>query len=245
MAQPLKEQHPYNNPECVPADTRLLIVGTAPPPRFSKGSPCYGMRGLDFDFYYGSEDNYMWQFLGEIADDINYSKKPLFTDEEKAEACEKTARTFLQKHKIWMYDTLQSYQRNAGRETSASDADIGLREFTDFTPVFLKLIGLEAIAFTSEQAAIWTFEAFRERNLIAAEQYKLHEERLARWRSIKIALVSRQNDIEMKFGRPFLNADILGRPLNFYLLPSPTGRSRMGLKINDKKEIYKKVIFGY
>ena len=245
MTSPVIEQHPYNNPKDVPADTRILIIGTAPPPRFSKNSPCFGMRGLDFNFYYGSEDNYMWQLFGEIADEINYSKQPLFKDEEKAETCEETARAFLQKQKIWMYDTLQSYQRNAGREASASDADIGLREFTDFTPVFLKLTDLETIAFTSEQAAIWTFEAFRERNLIAAEQYKLYEEQLARWRGIKIALVSRQNDIERKFERPFFKADILGRRLNFYLLPSPTGRSRMGLKINDKKEIYKKVIFSY
>jgi hypothetical protein len=44
------ETHPYNLRETIPDETRLLIVGTAPPPRFSNPA-CGGMRGLDFDFF--------------------------------------------------------------------------------------------------------------------------------------------------------------------------------------------------
>jgi hypothetical protein len=58
----IMEHHPYNHREEVPQETRLLIIGTAPPPRFS--NPAFRiMKELDFDFFYGSEDNYMWEFL--------------------------------------------------------------------------------------------------------------------------------------------------------------------------------------
>jgi G:T/U-mismatch repair DNA glycosylase len=238
------EQHPYNNPEDVPADTRVLIVGTAPPPRFSKNSPCPGMRGLDFDFYYGSEDNYMWQFLGEIAEDINYPKKPLFTDDEDAEVCTKTARAFLEASRVWMYDTLNAYQRKTGREHSAHDADIAHKELTDFTPVFQKLSGLNEIAFTSEQASVWTFESLSKNNLISPDQYKVFQKSFSEWKNIRITDLDRTEKIKRKFLRPFLTTAVNKRECKFYLLPSPTGRSRMGLKISDKKDIYKRVIFG-
>lgn len=238
------ETHPYNDLETIPPDTRLLIIGTAPPPRFSRNSQCGELRGLDFDFYYGSEDNYMWLFLEEIADDINYPKNPLFTDDDTSKTCIDTARAFLKNYKVWMYDVLRIYQRKEGRKCSPYDADIEYREFADFTPIFEKLSNLHMIAFTSEQAGIWAFEAFKDKSLITLDQHKIYANKFSEWKNIKISDSSREAMIDKKFKHPFLGLNIRGRELDFYLLPSPTGRSRMGLKISDKKDIYKKVIFG-
>jgi hypothetical protein len=79
-----KETHPYNLRETIPDETRLLIVGTAPPPRFSNPA-CKGTRPLDFDFFYGSEDNYMWEFLENISKEID--RKKLFADDASSEEC--------------------------------------------------------------------------------------------------------------------------------------------------------------
>jgi hypothetical protein len=63
--------HPYNKGELIPPDTRVLIVGTAPPPRFHDPKE---LRGDDFDFFYGSEDNFMWEYLDKIAEEIDGAK---------------------------------------------------------------------------------------------------------------------------------------------------------------------------
>src|ERR1700693_4108094 len=129
------ETHPYNlSPKfSIPDDTRLLIVGTAPPPRFSNPAS-KDRRGLDFDFFYGSEDNYMWEFLDNIAEEIDDEK--LFADDASSEDCCDAARKFLQRHKIWMCDALQTYHRKEGMEWSASDADIVPEQLTDFRVIF-------------------------------------------------------------------------------------------------------------
>ncbi len=67
--RPGKETHPYNHHEAIPDGTCKLIVGTAPPPRFShpRSTDKVCLRPCDLDFYYGSEDNFMWEFLERIS----------------------------------------------------------------------------------------------------------------------------------------------------------------------------------
>lgn len=235
----MNETHPYNLREKIPSDTHLLVVGTAPPPRFSHNSTCGGMRGLDFDFFYGSEDNYMWQFLEEIAEEVD--EKKLFVV-DSPDDCTRAARHFLQRHKVWMHDVLQVYRRKSGRKCSASDVDIEFKEFADFRSIIEPSTHLNAIAFTSEQAAKWTFEALRDQNLISQTSHDMFEEKLSQWKSIKITATDRERDIKRKFELPFLKLDVDRRAIDFYLLPSPTGRSRVGLRIGDKKNIYKNVM---
>jgi hypothetical protein len=86
---PAEETHPYNLREAIPSRTKVLLLGTAPPPRFSSPS-CGEMRGLDFDFFYGSEDNYMWVFLDDIAERIDGRK--LFEEEFSSPQCSDVAR---------------------------------------------------------------------------------------------------------------------------------------------------------
>jgi G:T/U-mismatch repair DNA glycosylase len=229
------ETHPYNLREVIPDETRLLIVGTAPPPWFSNPA-CIGKRGRrDFNFFYGSDKNFMWKkLLNNIAEEIDGEK--LFADDASSDDRYSAAHTFLQDHKMWMRDVLQTYHRK--NECSSFDRDIEPEQLTDFRPIF-NLPKLSAIAFTSEQAAKWTFEGLEKQGLTTVEVYK---DELARWKNIQIAEATRESDIRKKFEQPFLKALIGLRETKFYILPTPTGRSRIGLKMHDKQTVYKNVL---
>ncbi len=115
------EKHPYNS-EPMPANVRLLIVGTAPPPRFSNPQ-CEGVRAhkLDFNFFYGSGDNNMWLLLNKIAANEG---RALPNDEASAHEYGEAAREYLRRNPLWMKDVLQTYRRKTGRECSSADDDI-------------------------------------------------------------------------------------------------------------------------
>ena len=53
-------KHPYK--PFIPENATKLIVGTLPPPRFSKGI----FKKGDVDFCYGSIDGQLWKILDEI-----------------------------------------------------------------------------------------------------------------------------------------------------------------------------------
>lgn len=53
-------KHPY--PPFIPENTKKLIVGTLPPPRFYKGQ----LKNGDVDFCYGSIDGMLWKILDAI-----------------------------------------------------------------------------------------------------------------------------------------------------------------------------------
>jgi len=231
------ETHPYNLRETIPDETRLLLVGTAPPPRFSNPA-CGGMRGYDFDFFYGSEDNYMWEFLENIAEEIQ--QKKLFAEGASSEQCCDAARVFLRRYKLWMCDVLQRYQRKAGKGTSASDADIdppALTDCTDFRSIIASHSCLNAIAFTSEKAAEWTFQK------LGGSELDRYKKVLPEWRKIE-KNVPLEEYASRKYQQAVLQHRIEQQDINFYILPSPTGRSQMkGLCTKEKQKIYKYVLF--
>jgi G:T/U-mismatch repair DNA glycosylase len=231
---PAEETHPYNLREAIPSRTKVLLLGTAPPPRFSSPS-CGEMRGLDFDFFYGSEDNYMWVFLDDIAERIDGRK--LFEEEFSSPQCSDVAREFLKKHHIWMHDVLRTYRRKPGMECSASDSDIVPLSFTSFGAV-LDSPFLEKIVFTSRKAAEWTFLALANQGLTAPGA--LSPPHLSRDQSIPI-----EKYIRTRFKAPFARATIAGRNIDFYILPSPSPRAvRSGLTLSRKQDIYRSVLFG-
>uniref|UniRef100_Q07QI6 Uncharacterized protein n=1 Tax=Rhodopseudomonas palustris (strain BisA53) TaxID=316055 RepID=Q07QI6_RHOP5 len=158
------EQHPYNNiRESDPHRTIALIIGTAPPPRFSNPM-CREERELDFQFFYGSEDNYMWVFLEEALE-----QRKMLLDEMSSGACCQIAREMLERHRLWMCDVLQQYRRKPGRACSASDNDIippPDAVFNDFAKVFSERPHLTGLAFTSQLAASWTLQALESQRLI-------------------------------------------------------------------------------
>jgi G:T/U-mismatch repair DNA glycosylase len=235
----ITEDHPYNSREAIPERTRLLIVGTAPPPRFSKsqcrGSPhCKCRDDLDFDFFYGSGKNYMWQFLGiDIAKEIEgYS---LFTDKTSDDDCCRAARAFLQRHGIWMRDVLQAWHRRV--ECSSEDKDIVPEKFIEFESVF-RNESLLAVACTSEQAAKWTLDA------LDKQGFGNHQAKLGKWKEGKIGQTSRKLDIEAKYQRPFFRLPFGQRHVEFYVLPSPANTARWGgMTLCEKLSIYRNVLF--
>lgn len=224
----LIEIHPYNDREVIPPDTKTLIIGTAPPPRFSNPA-CGGERDLDVSFFYGSEENYLWwEILNSIAKDIEADQ--LFTDEDTKQECIGKMRGFLKRRRMWMRDILQRYQRK--EPCSAADDKIRPIEFTDFSTTFKEAACLSAIAFTSEQAAKWTFKAFIEQGLINKEGFDAYPK-----------LRKKEEAPIEKYKQPCFVTGIEQRTIRFYLLPTPTGRSRVGLRISDKSNIYKSVLF--
>jgi hypothetical protein len=196
------------------------------------------MKELDFDFFYGSEDNYMWEFLDNIAEEMEKTK--LFTKEMSSDQCRDVARDFLQRRKLWMRDILQQYQRKEGKEASASDSDIrtpALADCTDFRLIFESHPRLKAVAFTSEKAAEWTFNKLGDR---ALDQFK---KTFSAWKKIAKNLPLDEY-ISQKYQKPVLQQLIGPHEIDFYILPSPTGRSQMkGLGIKEKQKIYKYVLF--
>ncbi|MHC2531891.1 uracil-DNA glycosylase family protein [Bradyrhizobium diazoefficiens] len=227
----ITERHPYNELHPVPDDTETLIIGTAPPPRFSNPA-LGGIRDGDAEFYYGSEDNCLWW---DIFDAINQklTGKKLFTDKDWEQChCLGTMRQFLRSHKIWMRDVLQAYKRDD--PCSPSDNQIRDIEFADFRGQFRAAPSIRKIAFTSEKAAEWTLEAFEEQGLVTPEKRRDTTEKLKTWRGA---------DAPGKYQQSCFEASPTGTGIEFFILPTPTGRSRAGLKIVDKVDIYRCVLF--
>lgn len=215
------ERHPYNS-EPLPANVRLLIVGTAPPPRFSNPQ-CEGVRAhkLDFSFFYGSGHNSMWLWLNKIAADQG---RALPNDEASAQEYGEAARAYLRRNRLWMKDVLQTYRRKTGRECSSADDDIITPlpgECVNFAEVLVQHPSIEALAFTSHRAFEWS--------LMAMEQ----SARLSAYRK------PRRNDRAHRT-EPFDRMKIGGREIKFFLLPSPSGRA---VSCCEAIDIYRTVLF--
>ena len=231
------EQHPYNAREPIPDGTNLVIVGTAPPPRFSNPT-LGGMRGMDFDFFYGSEDNHAWEFLKNIAKRRKNIK--LFEDGFSSEQCCDAARSFLRDNRIWMRDVLNSYRREEGKEHLAEDSYIIPIQLSSFREL-LQTESISSLAFTSEQAADWTFSALAQERLLERPEHLTSA--FKEWRTIGQGL--KVEDIaQRKFKEPFVVCRIGGRDFCLHILPTPTSRSRIkGLTLKLKESIYEHVLF--
>ncbi|WP_439359963.1 hypothetical protein [Bradyrhizobium sp. DASA03007] len=217
------ERHPYNS-EPLPANVRLLIVGTAPPPRFSNPQ-CEGVRAhkLDFSFFYGSGHNSMWLWLNKIAADQG---RALPNDEASAQEYGEAAREFLRRNRLWMKDVLQSYRRKTGRECSSADDDIItplLGECVNFAEVLVQHPSIEALAFTSHRAFEWSLMAMGQ-----SARLRVYRERL-------------RNDRTIDGIQPFDRIKIGDREAKFFLLPSPSGRAFSNCEAIN---IYRTVLFG-
>jgi G:T/U-mismatch repair DNA glycosylase len=236
------ETHPFNRSEPIPEGTCLLIVGTVPPPRFANRT--YGvLRDYDFEFFYGSQDNYMWEFLDQIAEHIDGQN--LFEENTPRDQCRDIARKFLRRHKIWMHDVLETYQRKKGREDKAGDDDIRPppdAKFTAFSKVF-EAKSISKLAFTSERAAEWTISALKEQSFLSAPES--YERAFLQWTAIDKSLPIQQY-VQRKFKQPFVRGHIANRDIDFFILPSPSGNARSGkygLTLGRRQDIYEFVLF--
>lgn len=101
--------HPY--PPFILPNSRRLIVGTLPPPRFTTGM----LNTKDVDFCYGSSNGMLWPILDKIYD-LNLSY------ENSAFAIEQR-RDFLSREGIGVCDIVASAKRE-----KVDASDLGMRE---------------------------------------------------------------------------------------------------------------------
>jgi G:T/U-mismatch repair DNA glycosylase len=211
------ETHPFND-EDIPKGTRALIVGTAPPPRFSDPN-CAGkdVHRLDFPFFYGSGRNNFWKFMNAIADHLG---TPLPSDEGSAELYAEEARVFLKRYGLWMKDALQTYERT--HECSSLDRYLQPQIFTDFLQVFGQHLEVRKVAFTSTQAAKWTFSSLNREDV----QRQFFDTLAARKTRSDVALdFNVSSDCKVfaaRFLAPVVTVRFNDRDVQFFQLPSPS-----------------------
>jgi G:T/U-mismatch repair DNA glycosylase len=240
-----RENHPFNLSEPIQTGTKVLIVGTAPPPRFSNPNCSeVGKNPLDFKFFYGSGTNNFWKWMNIIAAKIG---TPLPSDSALPGDYYLEARSFLKRNRLWMKDVLQSYQRRSGAECSPLDSDIEepeIEDLTDFRRVLDDYNSIETIAFTSELAAKWTFATFREPN--PENQYF---ETLASRKKGGISMPGFDQSPECSqiaayYVPPIIRAQISGRMIQFFQLPTPSSSGReKGRTDACMSEVYRHVLF--
>lgn len=218
----------------MPSDTKALIVGTAPPPRFCK-RPWSCEHDLDFDFFYGSGSNWMWGILPHALNEPNALPETL-----SAEQCETEAANLLRRHSIWMRDVLAKIRRR--KESSARDSDLEPPrddDLADFGATIGTAPSLTAIATTSELAFEWLMQALKSQQIVDTSG-RLE---LGAWRAFQ----SSRSDygttdfwIE-KHERPVITLQPVGsgRKITVYILPSPSSR-RAGLTIECKTRAYRR-----
>ena len=124
-------KHPY--PPFIQKDTKKLIVGTLPPPRFSTGD----LLEKDVDFCYGSYYNSLWLYIDKI-----HNLNLIFDNFQEAI---KQRKAFLIKHKIGVCDIVDSAERHKIDASDLGMTNIKLRNLIDYLKRFPSI---EMILFT-------------------------------------------------------------------------------------------------
>ncbi|WP_289044649.1 uracil-DNA glycosylase family protein [uncultured Olleya sp.] len=107
-------KHPYA--PFIKDDTKKLIVGTLPPPRFTTGK----LLEKDVDFCYGSYYNSLWLYIDKIHDlGLLYDNSQEAIDQRKQ---------FLIAHKIGVCDIVNSAQREKVDASDLGMLNIKLRD---------------------------------------------------------------------------------------------------------------------
>ncbi len=111
-------KHPY--PPFIQNDTKKLIVGTLPPPRFSTGE----LLDKDVNFCYGSYYNSLWLYIDEIHNlGLRYDNSQEAIDERKQ---------FLITHKIGVCDIVESAERQKIDASDLGMTNIVLRDIINY-----------------------------------------------------------------------------------------------------------------
>ncbi|QRM87965.1 uracil-DNA glycosylase family protein [Lacinutrix sp. WUR7] len=124
-------KHPY--PPFIQKDTKKLIVGTLPPPRFSIGE----LLEKDVNFCYGSYYNSLWLYIEKIHGlSLRYDNSQEAIDQRKA---------FLIKHQIGVCDIVASAEREKIDASDLGMQNIQLRNVIDYIK---KYPSIETLLFT-------------------------------------------------------------------------------------------------
>ncbi len=124
-------KHPYQ--PFIPETATKLIVGTLPPPRFTKRQ----LRQDDVDFCYGSGDGQLWVILDRIFDlDLKFENTPEAVKQRK---------DFLIKRGIGICDVVESSRRE---KIDASDIGMQKVELRDMISILKKHPKVDTLLFT-------------------------------------------------------------------------------------------------
>jgi hypoxanthine-DNA glycosylase len=110
--------HPYK--PILDKNTKFLIVGTLPPPRFCQKN----LKIKDVYFPYGSQDNLLWQVIDKI-----FNLSLLFDNSQEAI---KQREEFILKNKIGICDIVESCTRTKLDASDATMQDIVLRDILGY-----------------------------------------------------------------------------------------------------------------
>ena len=144
------EPHPLG--VFLPKNTRLLMLGSFPPPR----------RRWSMEFYYPNIQNDMWRVLGLLF----YASKDYFLKDRKAFCVEK-AKAFCQEKGIGLGDTAMEVIRQKG---NASDKFLEIVKPIDLEGVLASIPSCRAIVVTGQKAMDTLLSVIRERTLIEEPQ---------------------------------------------------------------------------
>lgn len=123
--------HPYK--PFLQNDTKKIIVGTLPPPRFCSKE----FKKKDVNFCYGSQDGLLWKALDKIFDlNLVYEQSQKAIDQRKE---------FLIKNQIGVCDIVNSCKRE---KIDASDLGMSHIELRDILGYIEKYTEIETIIFT-------------------------------------------------------------------------------------------------
>jgi G:T/U-mismatch repair DNA glycosylase len=123
--------HPYG--PFIPDNATKLIVGTLPPPRFTKRQ----LREDDVDFCYGSGDGLLWLVLDKIFE--------LGLKFENTEEAVEQRKQFLKSRNIGICDVVESSKRE---KIDASDLGMQKVELRDVVSVLRENPSIETLLFT-------------------------------------------------------------------------------------------------
>ncbi|MEA3289947.1 MAG: uracil-DNA glycosylase family protein [Campylobacterota bacterium] len=123
--------HPYK--PFINYNTKKIITGTLPPPRFSTKN----LKQEDVNFQYGSCDNMLWKVIDKI-----YELEFLYDNSQEAV---KQRKEFLIKHKIGICDIVKSCERD---KVDASDIGMENVKLRDILNCLEQYQNIDTIIFT-------------------------------------------------------------------------------------------------
>lgn len=147
--------HPYE--PILNNSTKLLIVGTLPPPRFCQKE----FKPKDVNFCYGSQDNLFWQILNNIFNlNLTFYNSTEAINERKE---------FLINNKIGVCDIVESCYRNKFDASDLTMENIILRDILKYLKDYKNI---ETIIFTggnSKNSSEYFFKRVLKKNNIKIE----------------------------------------------------------------------------
>ena len=199
-------KHPY--PPFIQEDTKKLIVGTLPPPRFSTGE----LLEKDVNFCYGSYYNSLWLYIDKIHDlKLRYDNSLEAIEERKQ---------FLITHKIGICDIVESAHREKMDASDLGMTNIKLRDIIGYLKQFPSI---DTLLFTGGKSKNGPEYFFRQHirdykislNMVSNEVPRIHSFLLENRRIETVSLTSASGSANRAIGSMPLYQQLKTKNPNF------------------------------